>query len=119
MSRIFRGKGRNEETHERMGLTNGGHIPRSETTLVDGHSHDVTGSKVSRPESEASVFSLKGEMQRLEKNLAEKVKFILILKFYLYLVGFMIITNLNMFHRLDAASWIVLDCDMLCYVFLI
>ncbi|CAD5169718.1 unnamed protein product [Musa acuminata subsp. malaccensis] len=112
MSRIFRGKGRNEETHERMGLTNGGHIPRSETTLVDGHSHDVTGSKVSRPESEASVFSLKGEMQRLEKNLAEKVKFILILKFYLYLVGFMIITNLNMFHRLDAASWIVLDFNL-------
>ncbi|CAL9093340.1 unnamed protein product [Musa textilis] len=67
-----RGKCRNEETHERMGLTNGGHIPRSETTLVDGHSHDVTGSKVSRPESEASVFSLKSEMQQLEKNLAEK-----------------------------------------------
>ncbi|RRT59609.1 hypothetical protein B296_00009555 [Ensete ventricosum] len=67
-----RGKGRNEETHERMGLTNGGNIPRSETIIVDGHSHDVTGSKVPRPESEASVFSIKSEMQRLEKNLVEK-----------------------------------------------
>ncbi|RWW74291.1 hypothetical protein BHE74_00017777 [Ensete ventricosum] len=76
-----RGKGRNEETHERMGLTNGGNIPRSETIIVDGHSHDVTGSKVPRPESEASVFSIKSEMQRLEKNLVEKVKFILILMF--------------------------------------
>nr|XP_009389027.1 PREDICTED: MATH domain-containing protein At5g43560 isoform X1 [Musa acuminata subsp. malaccensis]XP_018677979.1 PREDICTED: MATH domain-containing protein At5g43560 isoform X1 [Musa acuminata subsp. malaccensis] len=59
------------ETNNRISLTHGGQIP-PETTSVDGHSHDATGSKASQPELEATGFSFKNEIQHLGKNLARK-----------------------------------------------
>lgn len=99
------------ETNNRISLTHGGQIP-PETTSVDGHSHDATGSKASQPELEATGFSFKNEIQHLGKNLARKVEFIDTLTFYFCIGGFMIIPNLYMFHMLDVASLFVLYLTM-------
>ncbi|WOL19649.1 MATH domain-containing protein [Canna indica] len=61
---------RSKETYDRIS-THGRHSPSSETTLVNGHSLDATGNKVSQPEPEPIASALKIEMQ-LRENLVEK-----------------------------------------------
>ncbi|WOK99406.1 hypothetical protein Cni_G08118 [Canna indica] len=63
---------RSKEKADRICLTNGGHNRQSETILIGDHLHHVAGSKVSQPQSDDSLFTLKIETRPLDNNINEK-----------------------------------------------